>query len=67
MFMTICVRKKGGQGGDNVTEEDTKRAETVVQRLRRSRRGEVTGVADWEIRLLLGYIDDMKRKAEKQK
>ena len=50
-----------------MTEEDTKRAETVVQRLRRSRRGEVTGVADWEIRLLLGYIDDMKRKAEKQK
>jgi len=47
-----------------MTAEDTKRAESVVQRLRHSRRGEVTGVADWEIKLLLEYIDELKRKAE---
>jgi hypothetical protein len=66
MFMTICARKKRGQGGENVKEEEQRR-EAVLRKLRRTGRGETVCLADWEVKLLLGYIDDMQRKAEKQK
>lgn len=46
---------------------EEQRRETVLRKLRRVGHGETVGLAEWEIKLLLGYIDDMKRKAEKQK
>jgi len=56
-----------GKGGENVTEEEQRRREAVLRKLRRTGRGETVCLGDWEVKLLLGYIDDMKRKAEKQK
>lgn len=44
-----------------MTEEEQRR-ETVLRKLRRTGRGETVCLADWEVKLLLGYIDDMKRK-----
>jgi len=49
-----------------MTEEEQRR-EAVLRKLRRTGRGETVCLGDWEVKLLLGYIDDMKRKAEKQK
>ena len=49
-----------------MTEEEQRR-EAVLRKLRRTKRGEMVCLGDWEVKLLLGYIDDMKRKAEKQK
>lgn len=48
-----------------MTEEEQRR-ESVLRKLRRTRHGETVCLADWEVKLLLGYIDDMKRKAEKR-
>lgn len=49
-----------------MTEEEQRR-EAVLRKLRRTGQGETVCLAEWEIKLLLAYIDDMKRKAEKQK
>jgi hypothetical protein len=49
-----------------VTDEE-RRGEAVVRKLRRTGQGETICLADWEVKLLLKYIDEMKRKAEKQK
>ena len=53
------------EGGEIMTEEEQRR-EAVLRKLRRTGRGETVCLADWEVKLLLGYIDDMKRKAEKR-
>lgn len=49
-----------------MTEEEQRR-EAILRKLRRVGHGETVGLAEWEIKLLLDYIDDLKRKAEKQK
>lgn len=49
-----------------MTEEE-RRWEAVLRKLRLTGRGETVCLADWEVKLLLDYIEDMKRKAEKQK
>ena len=69
--VVICLRQYAPErnvdkGGEIMTEEEQRR-ETVLRKLRRTGRGETVCLADWEVKLLLGYIDDMKRKAEKQK
>ena len=48
-------------------KEEEQRREAVLRKLRLTGRGETVCLADWEVNLLLDYIDDMKRKAEKQK
>ena len=53
-----------------MTEEERRR-EAILRKLRRTGHGETVGLAEWEIKwaikLLFDYIDDLKRKAEKQK
>lgn len=44
-----------------MTEEEQRR-ESVLRKLRRTRRGETVGLAEWEIKLLLDYINELKRK-----
>jgi hypothetical protein len=48
-----------------MTEQEQRR-ESVIKKLRRVGRGETICLADWEIKILLGYIDEMKRKGEKK-
>jgi hypothetical protein len=47
-----------------VTEQEQRaqRLEDVLRRLRRTRRGETICLAEWEIKLVLEYIDELKRK-----
>jgi hypothetical protein len=47
-----------------MTEEEQReqRREDVLRRLRRTRRGETICLAEWEIKLVLEYIDELKRK-----
>jgi hypothetical protein len=55
----------GLKGGDGMTEQEQRR-ESVIKKLRRVGRGETICLADWEIKILLGYIDEMKRKGEQK-
>jgi hypothetical protein len=61
MFTTICARKNVDKGGEIMTEEEQRR-ETVLRKLRRTGRGETVCLAEWEIKLVLEYIDELKRK-----
>lgn len=66
VYDNMRPKKNVDKGGEIMTEEEQRR-ETVLRKLRRTGRGETVCLADWEVKLLLGYIDYMKRKAEKQK
>ena len=44
-----------------MTEEHKARVKHIVRRLRMTRRGETICLMDWEVGLLLEYMDDLKR------
>lgn len=48
-----------------MTDEERRR-EAVLRRLRRTERGETVCLAEWEVKLLINYIEELKRKVGKQ-